>query len=99
MATEIKVCRVCGNRYEACHSLRPTGNTFIWQEVACSPECGAKYLADIRASRGIATPGDTAKIATPVESTVKTEETQAQRGESETLKLTKKTAKKSTKRK
>lgn len=98
MATEIKTCKVCGSKYEACHSLRPTGNTFIWQEVACSPECGAKYLAAIQESRGIATTDDNAKIATPAESTAKVDKVQVIPVEDET-KLTKKTAKKSTKRK
>lgn len=46
-------CRVCGKEYEACHSLRPASNVFRWQAVACSPECGEKFLADILASRAI----------------------------------------------
>ncbi len=46
-------CRVCGKDYEACHTIRPTSDYFRWQDVACSPECGAKYLADIMASRAV----------------------------------------------
>lgn len=46
-------CRVCGKEYEACHTIRPTSDYFRWQDVACSPECGAKYLADITASRAV----------------------------------------------
>lgn len=46
-----KVCRVCGKKYEAC-STKAVKNTFRWQEVACSPECGAEYLNAIRISRG-----------------------------------------------
>ena len=46
-------CRVCGKDYEACHTIRPTSEYFRWQDVACSPECGAKYLADIMASRAV----------------------------------------------
>ena len=46
-------CRVCGKEYEACHTIRPTSDYFRWQDVACSPECGAKYLADIMASRAV----------------------------------------------
>lgn len=45
-------CRVCGNAYEACKSLKHN-NTFRWQEVACSPECGAEYFRRIQISRGI----------------------------------------------
>lgn len=58
MATAIKVCRVCGKEYEACHSARTVQGVYRWQEVACSPECGAKYLADVLASRveGTASP-------------------------------------------
>lgn len=50
MATAIKKCRVCGKEYEACHTQRPA-TVFRWQEVACSPECGSIYLAQIEESR------------------------------------------------
>lgn len=46
-------CRVCGKEYEGCRSQRATPGVYHWQEVACSPECGAKYLAMINESRGI----------------------------------------------
>lgn len=51
MATAIKVCRVCGKEYEACHTLKRVAGVFRWQEVACSPECGGVYLAKIEESR------------------------------------------------
>lgn len=51
MAKAIKVCRVCGKEYEACVT-RPAFNTFRWQDVACSPECGSEYLRRIMISRG-----------------------------------------------
>lgn len=53
MATAIKVCRVCGKEYEACHTLKRIAGVFRWQEVACSPECGSIYLAKIEASRAV----------------------------------------------
>lgn len=53
MATAIKICRVCGKAYEACHTLKRVAGVFRWQEVACSPECGSIYLAKIEASRAI----------------------------------------------
>lgn len=56
MATVTKVCRVCGCTYKACHTLAPAGSSFRWQEVACSPECGEKYVANILASRGLLNP-------------------------------------------
>lgn len=52
MPKAIKTCRVCGKEYEACHTNKSSNGTFRWQDVACSPECGAIYLAQIRASRG-----------------------------------------------
>lgn len=53
MATATRKCKVCGKQYEYCHSFRQnTGNIFRWQDVACSPECGAIYLEQIIASRG-----------------------------------------------
>lgn len=53
MATAIKICRVCGKEYEACHTLKRVAGVFRWQEVACSPECGSIYLAKIEASRAV----------------------------------------------
>ena len=53
MASAVKICRVCGKEYEACHSLSKNTNTFRWQEVACSAECGATYLDKVNKSRGI----------------------------------------------
>lgn len=53
MAIGIKVCKVCGMEYEACHTLRPNmNNEFRWNEVACCPEHGAEYLRQILISRG-----------------------------------------------
>lgn len=57
------ICRVCGKTYEACKSTKHS-NTFRWQDVSCSPECGAEYLRRIQASRGIVR--DNAKISTDI---------------------------------
>lgn len=43
-------CRVCGKEYKPCRSVVSNG-VFRWQAVACSPECGAEYLARIEESR------------------------------------------------
>lgn len=53
MPKQKKICRVCGAEYEACQSVRTGSNIFNWREVACSPECGMKYLDRITASRSI----------------------------------------------
>lgn len=53
MASTVKKCRVCGKEYEACRSANRTAGVFRWQEVACSPECGAIYLQRVEESRGI----------------------------------------------
>lgn len=53
MATATKKCRVCGKNYEYCHTNRRVAGVFRWQDVACSPECGAIYLAKIEASRAV----------------------------------------------
>lgn len=50
MATGYKTCRVCGKSYEYCRTNRRT-TIFRWQDVACSPEHGAIYFAQIAASR------------------------------------------------
>lgn len=51
MPTAVMKCRVCGKEYEACRSANRTAGVFRWQEVACSPECGAVYLEMIQKSR------------------------------------------------
>lgn len=55
MQKATKICRVCGVEYKACHTQANLDSIFRWQDVACSPECGAIYLAQINASRGIVT--------------------------------------------
>lgn len=51
MPKYIKTCRICGKEYEACRSSRKNDNIFRWQDVACSIECGMKYLEKIEKSR------------------------------------------------
>lgn len=66
MPKATKVCRVCGNEYEYCHTVRSVAGIFRWQDVACSPDCGIKYLERIRASRGLS-PADTNVVAIDAE--------------------------------
>lgn len=47
----MKRCKVCGKEYEYCHTLLRADGVFRWQDVACSPECGSKYLAAVIESR------------------------------------------------
>lgn len=56
MPTAVKVCRVCGKSYEACRTMNKTAGVFRWQEVACSPECGAEYLRRVTEARNPAPP-------------------------------------------
>lgn len=52
MATAVKTCRVCGKSYEACRTMtNRAAGVFRWQEVACSPECGAEYLRQVTEAR------------------------------------------------
>ena len=53
MARIMKTCRVCGKDYEACRTVSKAVGVFRWQDVACSPECGAVYLRRINESRGL----------------------------------------------
>lgn len=82
MAKTMKTCRVCGKEYEACHSAIVKSGAYRWQDVACSPECGAEYLRLILESRGISTSSkkevhaehkrrkrNTANVAAPVVNT------------------------------
>lgn len=51
MATATRKCKVCGCEYEYCHTARRVAGVFRWQDVACSPEHGSIYLAQIMESR------------------------------------------------
>lgn len=52
MAKNTRKCKVCGCEYEYCKTNRRT-NAFRYQDVACCPEHGSIYLANIRISRGL----------------------------------------------
>lgn len=57
MAAAVKKCRVCGREYEACRTMMDrAAGVFRWQEVACSPECGAEYLRRVTETRNPAPP-------------------------------------------
>ena len=45
-----RICKVCGKEYPYCKTLRD-GNIFRWQDVACSPEHGSEYFAQVLAAR------------------------------------------------
>lgn len=51
MPKVMKNCRVCGKSYEACRTVSKAPGVFRWQEVACSPECGAIYLQKVHEAR------------------------------------------------
>ena len=53
MANVIKTCKVCGKKYEGCSNAEKYDGVFRYQTVACSPECGAIYLAQIMEARGL----------------------------------------------
>ena len=50
MAKGTRIGKVCGKEYEQCKTWLST-DKFRYQDVACSPQCGAKYFAEIEASR------------------------------------------------
>ena len=50
MASAYRKCKVCGKEYEYCHTLR-RDTLFRWQDVACCPEHGSIYFAEIEAVR------------------------------------------------
>lgn len=67
MPKVMKTCRVCGRSYEACRTVNSALGVFRWQDVACSPECGATYLQKLNESRGIHTAKTEAPKENPVE--------------------------------
>ena len=50
MSSGTKPCRVCGKPFIPC--VTHVAGAFNWRTVACSPECGQKYLYKIMVSRG-----------------------------------------------
>lgn len=63
----MKICRVCGKQYRACRNSARTGvNVFRWQEVACSPECGEKYLKKVLEDRAPSKTNKPAVVKTSV---------------------------------
>lgn len=51
MATATRKCKVCGAEYEYCRTNRSVAGVFRWQDVACCPEHGSIYFADVMALR------------------------------------------------
>lgn len=44
-------CRVCGKPFVPCGKSSLPPGSFNYREVACSPKCGAIYLARVVAAR------------------------------------------------
>jgi hypothetical protein len=51
MAKGYRICKVCGEQYEYCHTEVPAGLN-RWQDVACCPEHAAIYFEEIARARG-----------------------------------------------
>ena len=54
MATATRICKVCGKEYKYCKTWL-NADKFRYQDVACSPECGSVYFANIASSRSEST--------------------------------------------
>ena len=52
MAKGTRICRVCGNEYEYCHSVKTWDGINRWQDIACCPEHGAQYFAEVLGNSG-----------------------------------------------
>lgn len=52
IAKVTRICKTCGKEYETCPNARDLNNPYRWQDVACSPECGAKYFYEVLVARG-----------------------------------------------
>ena len=51
MSGDTKPCKTCGKAFVPC--VTHVAGAFNWRTVACSPECGQKYLYKIMVSRGL----------------------------------------------
>ena len=54
-------CKVCGKEYSYCKTW-VSSDIFRYQDVACSPECGAAYFKQVEAARAGSTVEDAADI-------------------------------------
>lgn len=61
MQKAMKICKICGKEYEACHSVYVGNDIYRWQDVACCVEHGAQYFELIAASRNKAVVAPTEK--------------------------------------
>lgn len=52
MVNSTRICKVCGKEYPYCKTALKDGEIFHYQDVACCPEHGSEYFAQILASRG-----------------------------------------------
>lgn len=52
MAKGIRICKVCGKEYEYCHSVKTWDGINRWQDIACCPEHGAQYFAEVLGNSG-----------------------------------------------
>ena len=48
-----RICKNCGKEYKTCRTPMVAPGEYRWQDVACSPECGAAYLAAVLKARGL----------------------------------------------
>lgn len=46
-----KPCKICGNLYTPCGDCENDKSSFHWRNVACSIECGIKYLKKVEDAR------------------------------------------------
>lgn len=51
MAQVTRICKNCGKAYVACRTAPTNAGTYRWQDVGCSPECGAAYLNAVLRAR------------------------------------------------
>lgn len=58
-----RICKICGKEYPYCKTER-RGNVFRYQDVACCPEHGSQYFANVEAARN---PIKTRAVPTEVE--------------------------------
>jgi len=60
MPTVFRKCKVCGVEYPYCKTV-VSDDVFRYQDVACCPEHGSIYFAQILESRGVKANEDTAQ--------------------------------------
>ena len=66
MAKRTVSCRVCGKLFVPCNKSSASLGAFNYHSIACSPECGEKYLIRVQEARKQHEQNETAELVVQI---------------------------------